>query len=153
MSAIARAGFAAGPCLAQGHAALLAFCGNQFSLGSGALRVNQGLPLFLVEQLERRQDLGALTVGLLGMAFKSNSDDTRSSLAYTLKGLLEPRCRSVLTSDPHVANDSALKPLDEVVAQSDLLILCVPHEAYRNLDRGGQPVIDVWNFLGKGSLI
>ena len=32
-----------------------------------------------------------MTVGLLGMAFKSDSDDIRSSLSYKLKKLLRHR--------------------------------------------------------------
>jgi UDP-N-acetyl-D-mannosaminuronic acid dehydrogenase len=49
--------------------------------------------------------------------------------------------------------DSELKPLEEVVAESDLLILCVPHKQYENLDIKGKPVIDIWGFLGNGTLI
>jgi UDP-N-acetyl-D-mannosaminuronic acid dehydrogenase len=58
-----------------------------------------------------------------------------------------------LTNDPHVMGDDQLSPLDEVVERSDVLILCVPHSDYKNLDTGGKPVVDVWDFLGQGSII
>ena len=34
-----------------------------------------------------------MTVGILGMAFKGESDDTRSSLSYKLRRVLKVRCR------------------------------------------------------------
>jgi UDP-N-acetyl-D-mannosaminuronic acid dehydrogenase len=40
-----------------------------------------------------------------------------------------------------------------VIARSDLLILCAPHAAYRDLDFAGKPVVDVWGFLTKASVI
>jgi UDP-N-acetyl-D-mannosaminuronic acid dehydrogenase len=132
---------------------LAASCDRPFGFGLEAVKVNEGMPAFLVERLERRHDLRSLTVGLLGMAFKSNSDDTRASLGYELAKLLESRCKAVLTTDPHVVTDPALRPLEEVVSGSDLLILCVPHAAYRALDARGKTVIDMWNFFGRGSLI
>ena len=49
--------------------------------------------------------------------------------------------------------DHELKPLEEVIAKSDILILCVPHKQYMDLDTQGKPVIDIWGFLGNGTLI
>jgi UDP-N-acetyl-D-mannosaminuronic acid dehydrogenase len=147
------AGLAAGPCLYKDTAQLAAHNQNQFSLGFDAVTVNEGLPLFLIDQMAHRHDLKRLTVGLLGMAFKANSDDTRSSLSYKFKKLLQLRAKAVLCNDPHVRSDDELVPLEQVVAQSDLLVLCVPHAAYRNLDLKGKPVVDVWNFFGRGSRV
>jgi UDP-N-acetyl-D-mannosaminuronic acid dehydrogenase len=132
---------------------LAAFCKNQFSLGYDAMMVNEGLPLFLVEQLERKHNLETMTVGLLGMAFKAGSDDIRAALSYKLKKLLEFRCRAVLTTDPHVTRDPALRPVGDVIRESDLLILCIPHPGYAGLDLKGKPVVDIWNFFGKGGSI
>ncbi len=67
---------------------LAAFNNNNFTLGHAAMMVNEGLPLYVVSRLERRHDLATMTVGLLGMAFKAESDDIRSSLAYKLKRIL-----------------------------------------------------------------
>ena len=38
-------------------------------------------------------------------------------------------------------------PLDEVIANSDILILCTPHAAYAQADLKGKPVVDVWGHL------
>jgi UDP-N-acetyl-D-mannosaminuronic acid dehydrogenase len=47
-----------------------------------------------------------------------------------------------------VTTDPDLLPVDEVVRRSDVLILAVPHAAYRDLDLGGKPIVDLWDFLG-----
>jgi UDP-N-acetyl-D-mannosaminuronic acid dehydrogenase len=94
-----------------------------------------------------------MTVGLLGMAFKADIDDTRASLSYKFKKALASHADAVLTTDPFVTTDPELLPLDEVVARSDLLILCAPHSAYRELDFAGKPVVDVWGMLKRANVI
>ena len=49
----------------------------------------KGLPLHVIGDLRRRYDLGKMTVGLLGMAFKSEIDDVRASLSYKFKKISE----------------------------------------------------------------
>jgi len=46
-----------------------------------------------------------------------------------------------------VTSDPAILPFDQVVARSDILILCTPHSAYADADLKGKPVVDVWGFL------
>jgi UDP-N-acetyl-D-mannosaminuronic acid dehydrogenase len=144
--AIPGAGFAAGPCLFKDTMQLAAFYRNQFSLGYAAMLVNESMPQSIVERIAAQFDLANITVGLLGMAFKANIDDPRSSLSYKLKKLLAFRARRILTADPFVQNDPDILPVEDVVAQSDVLVLCAPHNAYRALDLGGKPCIDIWNF-------
>jgi UDP-N-acetyl-D-mannosaminuronic acid dehydrogenase len=140
------AGFAAGPCLFKDTAQLAAFNNNNFHLGQASMMINEGLPLYVVSRLERRFDLGEMTVGILGMAFKSGSDDTRSSLSYKLKRILRFKAGAVLCTDPYVTEDPELAPLQEVLDRSDLLILGAPHADYAHLDVK-VPVVDVWGLL------
>ena len=146
-------GFAAGPCLVKDTMQLLAFARNEFALGNAAIMVNEGLPLHIVGHLRRSYDLGQMTVGLLGMAFKAESDDSRASLSYKLKKALATSARSVLTTDPLVTDDPELLPLDEVIARSDLLILCTPHRIYKNADFKGKPMVDVWGSLENANVV
>ncbi len=147
------AGLSAGPCLFKDTMQLNAFSSNGFSMGNAAMFVNEGLPLYIVHRLAKVHELSRLTVGLLGMAFKADSDDPRASLSYKLKKLLQFHAKQVLTTDPYVREDLELLPPEEVLARSDLLILCVPHRVYRDLDPRGKPVVDIWNFFGRGGRI
>jgi UDP-N-acetyl-D-mannosaminuronic acid dehydrogenase len=90
-----------------------------------------------------------MTVGVLGMAFKGGSDDTRSSLSYKLKRILAFKADRVLCTDPYVTTDPDLLPLDEVIAAADLLVIAAPHPEYRDLATD-KPVADIWNVLGRG---
>jgi UDP-N-acetyl-D-mannosaminuronic acid dehydrogenase len=140
-------GLAAGPCLVKDTMQLAAFSHNHFMLGHAAMLVNEGLPSHLVELAKRQTDLGQATVGILGMAFKAESDDPRDSLAYKLRKLLELEARSVLCTDPYVP-DASLVPLARVLAESDVLFIATPHACYRDIAPvPGQLVIDVWNSL------
>jgi len=147
------AGLAAGPCLLKDTMQLAACAQNQFSLGSAAMLVNEGLVLYLVDSIRDKHHLDDMAVGLLGMAFKADCDDNRSSLSYKLKKSLQFHAREVLVTDPFVKGDPDLLPAEEVVLRSDLLILCVPHSAYRTLDLKGKPVVDIWDYYGQGSRI
>src|SRR5271156_2821312 len=84
MRSFARPGFAAGPCLLKDTLQLSAFAENNFFMGHAAMLINEGLPNFMVEQL-RPFGLSDMSVAILGMAFKGNSDDTRESLSYKLR--------------------------------------------------------------------
>lgn len=140
-----RPGLTAGPCLYKDTLQLVAFSGNSFKLGYEAVQVNEGLPFLVVNDMARRWDLTKLRVGVLGMAFKADSDDARSSLSYKLKKLLSFRAKEVLTTDPYVTGDPDLRPLAEVLRRADVLVLGSPHKAYRKLNLRGKPLVDIWN--------
>lgn len=142
-------GFAAGPCLFKDTMQLAAFNNNNFTLGHSAMLVNEGLPLYLVSKADDRFGLEGKTVGILGMAFKSESDDTRASLSYKLKRILRFRADTVLCTDPYVTTDPDLVQLEEVLERSDLLFVGAPHKVYRAL-APTQPVVDVWDLFGDG---
>ncbi len=143
-------GFAAGPCLFKDTMQLAAFTSDHFPLGQAAMQVNEGLPAYIVSALERRYGgLRGKRIGILGMAFKAESDDTRASLSYKLRKLLSWAGARVACTDPYV-RDERLVTIERVLGESDILILGAPHEAYRTLAIGGKDVIDVWGVLGEG---
>jgi UDP-N-acetyl-D-mannosaminuronic acid dehydrogenase len=146
------AGFAAGPCLFKDTMQLAAFNNNNFFLGHASMMVNEGLPMYLVDRMERRFDLKQMKVGILGMAFKAESDDIRSSLSYKLRRILRYKAADVLCTDPYVTVDPNLSDLDTVLREADVLVVGTPHPAYRTL-KPRQPVVDVWNALGHGVLV
>ena len=143
-------GFAAGPCLFKDTMQLAAFTADHFPLGQAAMQVNEGLPAYIVSALERRYGgLTGKTVGILGMAFKAESDDPRASLSYKLRKLLSWSGARVVATDPYVVDDR-LVSLETVLEESDILVLGAPHKPYRGLEVGGKDVVDVWGALGEG---
>ncbi len=143
-------GFAAGPCLFKDTMQLAAFTSDHFPMGQAAMQINEGMPAYIVSALERRHGtLRGKTVGILGMAFKAESDDIRASLSFKLRKLLGWAGATVLATDPYVA-DERLVPLEDVLAQSDILVIGAPHRAYRGLDLSGHEVVDIWNAAGEG---
>lgn len=149
MQGFPSAGFAAGPCLFKDTMQLSSFAQNQFSIGSSAMLANEGLPLYVIEKIKKTFDLNQLTVGLLGMAFKPEIDDIRSSLSYKIKKILLLSAKKVLTTDPYVNCDPDLTDLETTLNQSDIFIMCTPHTCYRTLDFQNKPVIDVWGIVNK----
>ncbi|MBY0525145.1 MAG: nucleotide sugar dehydrogenase [Gemmataceae bacterium] len=147
MASVARPGFAAGPCLLKDTMQLGAFNHGSFVLGQAAMMINEGLPYLLVQNIKHAYPLNEMTVGLLGMAFKPNSDDPRSSLSYKLRKVLLLECRKVLCTDPFVP-DPDLTSLNDVLERADLLIVGTPHDAYKGL-KFRQPVIDITTTIGK----
>jgi len=146
-----RAGFTAGPCLFKDTMQLAAFSNNTFFLGHAAMLINEGLPNFIARMLKEKYSLKDKVVGILGMAFKGDSDDPRESLSYKLKKILEIDSKKVLCTDPFVKDDT-LVSLDEVITLSDILILGAQHSVYKQIevDFSSKIVVDIWNFFGRG---
>jgi UDP-N-acetyl-D-mannosaminuronic acid dehydrogenase len=150
MAGLPRSGFAAGPCLLKDTMQLAAATDHTFALGHAAMLVNEGLPNYLVRHVKERFPLQSMTVGILGMAFKGDSDDPRESLSYKLRKVLEYEAAAVICTDPYVQDDR-LRPVEDVLAHADLLMIGAPHQQYRSLAiAAARPVVDVWNLLGRG---
>jgi UDP-N-acetyl-D-mannosaminuronic acid dehydrogenase len=138
------AGFAAGPCLLKDTMQLSAFSTNNFLLGHAAMMINEGLPNYIVEQLRTRHNLSQRKVGILGMAFKADIDDVRDSLSYKLGKILRFHGTEVLYSDEYVT-DPTFVVKEKLVADSDIIIVGVPHSVYRQLKiPRGKEVVDIW---------
>ena len=140
-------GFAAGPCLLKDTMQLSAFTADHFPMGQAAMQVNEGLPGYIVDTLNSRHPLLGRTLGILGMAFKGESDDPRASLSYKLRKLAQFKGAKVLCTDPFIA-DETFEPLDRVLRESEVLVIGAPHRAYRGLELDGREVVDIWGITG-----
>jgi UDP-N-acetyl-D-mannosaminuronic acid dehydrogenase len=152
---IARPGLTAGTCLRKDFA-----FSEERSNAPGMLlavsRVNESVPLFLVEGVKRR--LGSLDgrkVAVLGLTFKKDSDDERDSLSHKLIRLLERELADVAVHDPHAPTPT--QALDEAVAGADAVVVATNHSAFtdgsvlqavREHAKPDAVVVDPWNALG-----
>ena len=137
-------GLTAGPCLFKDTMQLYSFAKNDFSLGIDAMTTNEGIVNYIVDKIMKGNDISKKTIGILGMAFKAESDDNRSSLSYKLKKLLQINSKKVLTTDPYVNNDNDIINLEEVIKKSDILILATPHKIYKKI-KTHKKIIDIWD--------
>jgi UDP-N-acetyl-D-mannosaminuronic acid dehydrogenase len=156
---IARPGFTAGTCLRKDFT-----FSEERSAAPGMLlavsRVNESVPLFLVEGLKRR--LGSIAnrkIGVLGLAFKADTDDERDSLAHKLIRLLERELADVAVHDPHVATPTV--SFEEAIDGAEMVVVASNHAEFR--DPGALAAIaaraagdclgvDPWNCWGAGQV-
>jgi UDP-N-acetyl-D-mannosaminuronic acid dehydrogenase len=152
---IAQPGLTAGTCLRKDFA-----FSEERSAAPGMLlavsRVNESVPLFLLEGVKRR--LGALAnrkVAVLGLAFKADTDDERDSLAHKLIRLLERELADVAVHDPHVPTPTV--SLAEVLDGADAVMVATNHSEFREpqtlaaiAERSGGDclIVDPWNCWG-----
>jgi UDP-N-acetyl-D-mannosaminuronic acid dehydrogenase len=156
---IAMPGLTAGTCLRKDFA-----FSEERSHAPGMLlavsRVNEGVPLFLVEGIKRRiGSLASRKVAVLGLTFKRDTDDERESLAPKLIRLLERELADVAVCDPHA--HSPAQPLEQAVQDADVVIVATNHsefegpDALREIVAGATPdclLVDPWNALGTGQV-
>ena len=156
---IAKPGLTGGTCLRKDFA-----FSEERSNAPGMLlavsRVNESVPLFLVEGMKRR--LGSLNgrkIAVLGLAFKGNTDDERDSLAHKLVRLLERELADVGVHDPRVATPTP--PFEATVAGADAVVIAANHEEFLGSDvlhavgalaGGSALIVDPWNCFGAGQV-
>ncbi len=152
-------GFTAGTCLRKDFA-----FSEERSSAPGMLlavsRVNESVPMFLVDGLRRRLDsLREKKVAVLGLAFKSDTDDERDSLSHKLIRLLERELADVAVHDPMVPTPT--QDFDTAVSDADVVIVATNHTEYSNRDALSSVislasddaiVVDPWNAFGSAQV-
>ena len=152
---IAQPGFTAGTCLRKDFA-----FSEERSAAPGMLlavsRVNESVPLFLLEGVKRRMGtLANRKIAVLGLAFKANTDDERDSLSHKLIRLLERELADVAVHDPRVPTPTL--SFEEAVDGAEIVIVATDHSEFRDprtlaaiAERGGGDclVVDPWDCWG-----
>ncbi len=156
---IAMPGMTAGTCLRKDFA-----FSEERSNAPGMLlavsRINESVPLFLVEGVKRRiGSLSSRKVAVLGLTFKRDTDDERDSLSEKLIRLLERELADVAVSDPHALTPT--QPLGRAVEDADVVIVATNHSQFERpqtlteiLARAGDDclLVDPWNALRTGQV-
>ena len=144
-------GFAAGPCLVKDTMQLDYFTKNHFDLGKISIKTNEEMPDYIINLLKDKYDLKNMTVGILGMTFKADIDDFRSSLSFRLENGLQKVAKKVLCSDEMLQKDGFISS-GELVLASDLVIIATPHSSYAGLEISA-PLVDIWRINPSKSII
>lgn len=144
-------GFAAGPCLVKDTMQLDYFTKNHFNLGTVSIKTNEELPDYIINLLKDKYDLKKMTVGILGMTFKADVDDFRSSLSFRLETGLQKVAKKVLCSDEMLQKVGFVSS-EELIYASDLVIIATPHSRYAGL-KITAPLVDIWRINPSKSII
>ena len=148
-SSIPMSGFTAGPCLLKDTMQLSSFYNHKFLLGHSAMTINEGIPKFIINKLEKKFNLKKKTVGVLGLAFKSETDDIRDSLSIKLLQLLKSKKVKTLQSDEYFKTKENIDKID-LIKKSDIIIVSTPHKAYKKLKIGRNKIlVDIWGLIDK----
>ena len=139
-------GLTAGPCLFKDTMQIAAFTNHKFFLGHSAMLINEGLPNFIMGQLKKYYDLSKMTVGILGMAFKAESDDKRESLSYKLRKIAYLEAGAVLCSDAYIKDESFVDE-QTLINKSHVIIIGAPHQRYSKLNFRGKILVDIWDHV------
>ena len=103
-----------------------------------ARTTNDRMPVVVaerVEQLTLNRGIEAPKVGLLGLAYKGNVDDSRESPAYVLARILRSRGFEVAAYDPLVRRGMLPNAtLEETARGAHCLVLVTDHDRFREID-------------------
>ncbi|MEK6917008.1 MAG: UDP binding domain-containing protein, partial [Nanoarchaeota archaeon] len=99
-----------------------------------AREINDSMPEYAVELLEKEVKLEGANVGVLGLAYKGNIDDVRESPAHDVIKTLKQKKANVIVYDPYILEKSDVKSLKELLEKSDYLILVTSHDEFKNMD-------------------
>jgi len=143
-----------GSCFPKDVRALIAKAeelGEEPKILKAVIEVNERQPLRMIELLKKHvQSLRGKKIGVLGLAFKPDTDDVRESRAIPIiEKLIEEGAR-VLAYDPKAAeNFRRLFPdieyassAEELIAESEAVLIVTEWKDFENLDYRGKIVID-----------
>ena len=148
-----KAGFTAGPCLLKDTMQLSSFYKKKFKIGYAAMEINEGIPNLIISEIKKNKKNKKKTIGILGLAFKSETDDIRDSLSIKLKNKLKILQYKVLVSDEYYKNKENTDR-NLLIKKSDIIIIGAPHEKYKRIKfPKNKKIIDIWGLYKKKHLI
>jgi len=145
-----------GHCISVDPWFLVHSSGERTPLIRTAREVNLSKPEYVVEQVLNAVGDTNRVVGCLGLTYKPDVDDVRESPSlHVVERLVEARVANLRVCDPFVKDAEVfglpLQSLDELLAESHVIVLLTDHRVFRNIDPGqfvGKTVIDtrgVWD--------
>jgi len=144
-------GFVGGPCLTKDGT----FLDNNTtfsSIVSTAWKLNESIPQHIVNKIKNKTgSLMNKKIAVLGISFKSGSDDTRNSPSLKLIEILKGLGANVVIHDPYVKETDSL---ESALDSSDIVIIATNHKEFKNIsnlinDCDPSIIYDVWGMFNE----
>jgi UDP-N-acetyl-D-mannosaminuronic acid dehydrogenase len=159
---LALPGLTGGPCLFKDGFFLVN--DNPYSdLITTSWKINEAIPLFLINKLKSYTSLKGKTIAILGVAFKPEIDDTRESLSFKIRKALLREHAKVILHDPFVKKyeqQEIKKDYKEALKGADIVIVATKHNQYKRnkeeilrLIEKNMFIVDVWNVFETNQII
>ena len=141
---LAKAGFTSGPCLLKDTMQLKSFCNNNFQLGSAAMQINENIPNLIINKIKDIKNYKKKKIGVLGLAFKGETDDIRDSLSIKLLNKLKKLKFKTYQSDEYYLNKNNITK-EKLISSSDVIIIGAPHKNYKKINYPkNKKIINIW---------
>lgn len=125
-----------------------------------ARTINNGMPQYTVDLLKNKLNevglpLKSTPVGVLGLSYKADIDDTRESPSFKIIEILKKSAATVMTFDPYIPDQSSEKTLEAILDKSAAIVIATNHKEFTRLKgktlaaKGIKVVIDGKNCLDK----
>lgn len=106
-----------------------------------ARKINESMPDYTVELLEKElkkidKKIKHSKIGILGISYKANVDDTRESPFFKIVRNLKQKKAELFVFDPYLEEKSNVKDIDDLLDKADYIILVTDHDEFKNLDIG-----------------
>lgn len=114
-----------------------------------SFQINEGMPRYILDKaLTMRPVHEIKKIGILGMAFKADCDDTRQSLSFKLKKNIRQEGFPCVWYDPFVDGGNDASDMKDC----DIVFLMTPHTCFKSFDdpmtlKDGALIVDVWKHL------
>lgn len=101
--------------------------------------INNNMPNYTVKLLEEelqkiKKSIKNAKIGVLGLAYKANVDDTRESPALKIIKILKEKNAEIFIFDPYVKEKSNVKDVVGLLEKSDYIVLVTDHKEFKDMD-------------------
>lgn len=122
-------------------------------------KINESIPLFLINKVRQRRKLEGKKAVILGLAFKAEIDDMRESLAFKVNKALERERAKVFLHDPYIPEYKT--DLNKILKNADFVFIATNHSLYRKfsiqevkkLVSKSCVICDVWNVFKTNKIV
>jgi UDP-N-acetyl-D-glucosamine dehydrogenase len=103
-----------------------------------ARRINNSMPHYTVKLLTKELNeigkaVNGAKIGILGVSYKANVDDTRDAPFFDIRKELKDKKAKIEVFDPFVERESTVKSLDELLKKSEILVMVSNHQEFEKI--------------------